>query len=173
MNRVHCAQCGVEHELGDLEPSYQLPDAIHTIAEGDRPNHAKIARNLCALWGSHDDEHRWFVRSLVPFEVHGRLETCSWGIWVEVTRPAFDEIVRLWDEPNQLVHGPWRGTIANDAATYASTTGLRGTLRFVDVTSIPHFAPDPELEHPFVQEWRTGVSIKRMTDWQLAFSHSA
>ena len=132
-----------------------------------------IARNLCALWGSHDDEHRWFVRSLVPFEVHGRLETCSWGIWVEVTRPAFDEIVRLWDEPNQLVHGPWRGTIANDAATYASTTGLRGTLRFVDVTSIPHFAPDPELEHPFVQEWRTGVSIKRMTDWQLAFSHSA
>ena len=173
MSRLHCARYGVEHQLGDLEPSYQLPDAIHAIAGGERLNRAKIGRNLCALRGSQGDEHRWFVRSLVPFEVHGRSETCSWGIWVEVTQASFDEIVRLWDDPNQLMHDPWRGALANEAATYESTMGLSGTLRFVDVTSIPDFAPDPELEHQFVKEWRTGVSNERMTDWQLAFSHNA
>jgi len=89
-------------------------------------------------------------------------------IVVRQADPSRWDLVRL----AALVHGPWRGTIANDAATYASTIGMSGTLQFVDVTTTPHFAPDPELEHPFVQEWRTGVSIKRMMDWQLAFSHS-
>jgi hypothetical protein len=61
--------------------------------------------------------------------------------------------------------------LANDAATYAGTIGLRGSIRFTDVNQIPHFYPDPDQKHTFVDEWISGVPSDRMIEWQLSFFH--
>ena len=170
--RVPCARCGVEHDLGDLEPSYRRPDPVHAIAMPDRPARVRESKDFCALWGRADEAHRWFVRVLVPFRVHGGAGRCSWGLWVEVSKATFDEISELWDDARQAEHGPWPATLANDAATYPPTMGLRGSVRFADPNEIPHFDPDSSQDHPFVTEWVAGVPRARVVEWQLCFAHA-
>jgi hypothetical protein len=183
MKRVACWRCGIEHEVQDLEPSYRLPDAIHALAEPVRSDRARLSQNFCVLFpergadarprrrGGSRDGDRWFVRVLVPFAVHERTDSCSWGLWAEVAQVTFEEVHKLWNDPNQLEHDPWPATLANDAATFPSTLGLRGSLRFVRLDQIPHFAPSTDQTHRFVEEWKAGVSQERVTEWQMLFVH--
>lgn len=172
MTRVSCAQCGTEHDVQEIEPSCRLPDVVFALPESARAARAQMTRNFCALWGTSAEEHRWFVRVLVPFAVLGRDEPCCWGLWVEVAQEVFDEVRSLWDDPNQLERGPWPAILANDAATYASTSGLRGRMRFADLRQIPHFVPDTDQTHRFVEEWIAGVSQERVAEWQLHLAHA-
>ena len=129
------------------------------------------SKSLCSLGGERESPTRYFVRSLVPFQVAGRPRPCSWGIWTEVKEAAFREINELWDDPAQLQRGPWKATLANDAATYPATIVLRGFIEFVDIDAIPRFTPDAQQQHPFVREWISGVSEQRALEWHGAFAH--
>jgi hypothetical protein len=84
---------------------------------------------------------------------------------------VFREINELWNDPAQLQRGPWGATLADDAATYPSTIGLRGFIELVDIDAIPRFTPDAQQQHPLVQEWIAGVSEQRALEWQGAFAH--
>ena len=172
MNRIPCSKCGVEHHLQDLEPTYRLPDEIHALDESVRDARALVTHDFCALMGTDGNSHRWFVRALVPFSVVGRAGACCWGLWVAVPQSSFDEIRELWDDPKRLQHDPWPAEMANDAATYPTTVGLRGVVRFVDKKQIPHFAPDTGQGHQFVEEWKRGVPLERLAQWKAAFAHT-
>lgn len=165
MKRAPCRDCGEEHDLQDLEPSYGVPDEVFALSEQERAERVEMGRNFCELRGEGAEHSRWFLRALVPFAVEGRTDALRWGIWVELAAPAFSEIQELWDDAAQLERGPWPATLANAAATYPSTLGLVGSLRFTDLKRVPEFSPDPEQAHPFVEEWKSGVSEQRVLEW--------
>src|SRR5882672_227431 len=101
MKRVACPDCDEEHDLEDLEPSYGLPDAVFALSSDERDARAEYGRNWCELKGAGAEPARWFMRTLVPFAVGGREQPCSWGLWVELSQSAFEEIRELWDDAGQ------------------------------------------------------------------------
>lgn len=163
--RIPCRDCGEEHDLDDLEPSYGLPDEVFALSVAERAERVEHDRNFCELRGEGVEHSRWFLRVLVPFAVEGRVDALRWGIWVELPALAFSEIQELWDDPDQLGRGPWAATLANAAATYPSTLGLRGSVRFTDLKRVPEFSPSLDQAHPFVAEWKSGVSEQRAVEW--------
>jgi hypothetical protein len=165
MKRVPCRDCGEEHDLEDLEPSYGLPDEVFALSEAERAQRVEHGRNFCELRGEGSEHSRWFLRTLVAFSVEDRDDAVRWGIWVELTAAAFNEIQELWEDSTQLSRGPWSATLANAAATYPSTLGLTGLVRFTDLKRVPEFSPSPEQEHLFVEEWKSGVSEQRVLEW--------
>jgi hypothetical protein len=171
VTRIACRDCGEDHDLEDLEPSHGLPDDVFALSETERDERAPHGRNFCELKGEAGAASRWFVRTLVPFNVEGRDRPCCWGLWVELEATAFAEIREVWDSPDQLQAGPWPAALANDAATYPSTLGLPGSVRFSDLESIPRFSLQAGLGHPFAVDFRAGVSEDRAEEWQLHYLH--
>lgn len=144
---------------------------IRALPNAVRSERAKLSKNFAGLHGATADEDRFFMRVLLPFRVEGRELPCSWGLWVELTADNFHAVGRLWDAPDQADHGPWPATIANDAGTYPSTLGLRGSIHFADPNSIPHLRLDPAQDHPFVDDWKRGVTEADVMKWLGPFVH--
>lgn len=168
--RVPCDTCGVEHELGDLEPSYAHPDAWNATPR-DQPQHpADERRDFCVIPDA-DGNAAYFIRVLLPMAVHGDDEPCCWGLWTEVSRATYDEVTGLWDDASQTKAGPWPAVLANHVNGYPPTLGLAGTLRFADPRQIPHFAFAPEVVHPLAVESRDGVAAPRVVEWLLQVLH--
>ncbi|NUO48467.1 MAG: DUF2199 domain-containing protein [Polyangiaceae bacterium] len=164
---IRCGGCGEEHDISNIEPSYLAPDVIRALPDGVWQKRAKLTKNFAAL----PADDRFFLRVLVPFRVEGRKLPCSWGLWVEVAPADFQAVGQLWDAPDQADHGPWPATLANDAATYPSTLGLRGSVHFADPNQIPHLRLDPEQDHPFIADWKRGVSEAQVMKWLEPFLH--
>lgn len=172
MRQFTCKDCGEDHDLSDWEPSFRLPDEVFALplSEEELAERAPHGRNWCELKGADGAASRWFVRTLLPFPVVGREEPCSWGVWVEVDAASSHEIRARWDDPAQNQAGPWRATVANDAETYPSTLGLRGSVRFTHFDRIPQLTLDAEQAHRFVAEHQHGITEARVLDWYHAFS---
>ena len=174
MKQFTCKDCGQEHDLSHWEPSFRLPDEVFALALSDEElaERAPHGRNWCELKRTGDAASRWFVRTLLPFPVEGRGEPCSWGLWVEVDAASYQEIRALWDNPAQNQAGPWRATVANDADTYPSTLGLRGSVRFTHFERIPQLSLNAGQAHPFVTEHQNGITEQRVLDWYHALSRA-
>jgi hypothetical protein len=170
--KVPCDICGELHELSDLEPSLARPDAFLRVPEHERDKRTKANKDFCMVC-SEDGKHlRWFVRTLLPVPVEGIAKPCCWGIWCEVSARDYAEIGLLWDDPNQCSHAPLAATLANDIDGYPPTSGLRGTVRFVDVKQIPHFTFLPNVQHVFADEARAGVPRSRVLEWLAPILHA-
>jgi hypothetical protein len=170
--KVPCAKCGEPHDIAELEPSFERPDAFLAVPEEERAARTRASNDFCEIQDSENGQRRWFVRVLVRVPVRGAETACCWGTWAEVSAADFARIVLLWNDPEQVRHPPFRGTLANDLDGYPPSAGLRGTLSFRDVKSIPFFEFDPEEKHPFAVETRTGVAPERVLDWILPLLHS-
>jgi hypothetical protein len=169
---VPCAQCGKPHDIADLEPSLTYPDAYLAIPAAERAESARADKNLCVIRPRDGAGPRYFVRVLVPVQVHGLSRPCRWGIWSEVSGEVFATVLRLWDDPDQCSHPPLQARLANDLEGYPPTSGLSGIFRFLDVKAIPFFAFDPAVEHPFVDDVRSGVAPGRVLEWLAPYVHA-
>lgn len=102
---LHRAQCG---DAGvPLEKSFQAPDVIFSLGS-DEQSRADVRRNFAVL-----DSKRFFVRCLLPVPVEGYEAWCI-GLWVEVSKVDYDELVAAWDDPVQYPTLQFAGRVAND-----------------------------------------------------------
>jgi hypothetical protein len=171
--KIPCAHCGELHDIANLEPSFARPDAFLAVPVEERPARTRANENFCEVRDSAEGRQRWFVRVLVPVPVRGVEKPCCWGIWSEVSAADFARISLLWDDPDQCRHPPFAAVLANDLDGYPPTGGLRGTISFRDVKSIPFFEFDPEVRHPFAEETREGVTQDRVLEWLAPVLHQA
>jgi hypothetical protein len=65
-------------------------------------------RNFAVL-----DGERFFVRCLLPVPVEGYGAWCI-GLWVEVSKVDYDQLVATWDDPVQYPTLQFAGRVAND-----------------------------------------------------------
>jgi hypothetical protein len=163
--RVHCKRCGVEHDIFEMEPSYRRPDPLLDVPEDERDFRVMDGKDLSALRSLDDSERRYFLRVLLPFRVHGESEPCSWGVWVEISEGSYDLVNRLWDDTDQHLSPPFRGTLINALKGYDDTVGLPGSVQLMGPHRIPAYRLDDNLAHPLAKEFRDGVGPERVLEW--------
>src|SRR5690349_9009031 len=106
-----CAVCGKVHPLEQIELSYQRPDEIWSLPKGERGKRTKESDDLCALWDKSGDDHRYFVRSVLPLRIEGSERPYRIGIWVELAEKDFHRVVELWSDPEQHREPAFHGTL--------------------------------------------------------------
>jgi hypothetical protein len=165
MDRVVCPDCGVKHDLSDLEPSYRWPDAYLAVPPEERDFRTIGGSDDCRVRDAEDLERRYFLRALLPIPIRGEAEPCCWGLWIEVDEPTFERVSELWDDPGQAAEPSLNGSLANELKGYNNTLGLPGCLQLTGPTTAPRFTIDPDVAHPLPQEQRLGVYPERVVEW--------
>ena len=171
MNRVHCPSCGAEHDLSEIEPFFDRPDAYFDIPAELRAERSWNADELCVLWESGSTPRRHFVRALLPFQIRGESARYSWGAWVEVTEQGFAFIHDRWFDPAQPASFPIPGRLANAFPGMETTTGLAGQLRLTRPRTVPDFYFDVMTDHSLAAEQREGVPLERVIEWAALVEH--
>jgi hypothetical protein len=182
VTRFHCARCGAEHDLAELEPSYAHPDPYLEIPAEERDRRSRCGNDHCTIWDPlapwsvfgrflarmTRPSARYFYRALLPIRVAGEAKPKCWGLWVEVSVAAARRVDSLWEDPDQGSEPPFRGTLANRLACYPDTSGLSGWLQLTGPTSIPSFTLDAGLRHPLAIDQREGVPFETAMEWLAA-----
>ncbi|HEU4632001.1 MAG TPA: DUF2199 domain-containing protein [Gemmatimonadaceae bacterium] len=171
MDRMRCSHCGEEHDLSELEPSYDRPDAYFEVPAEERDARTHFGSDDGRIHDADRRGRRHFVRALLPIPVRGEPTACSWGVWVEVSGPAWERTRRLWHDPVQRDEPPFAGQLANALVGYDGTLGLPGRLQLTGPTTAPRFVLDETVTHPLARDQREGVFPERVLEWLSAVWH--
>lgn len=74
MDRVVCPQCGTEHDLSELEPSYRWPDAYLAVPTEERAFRAIGGTDDCRVRDAEDMRRQYFLRVLLPVPARGKAQ---------------------------------------------------------------------------------------------------
>ena len=177
MGRILCASCGKEHDLSELEPSFDRPDAYFEVPADDRAARTLNTVGLCAIRGVGTEPNRYFVRVVLPVPVRGEARRFSWGIWTEVSEADFARVGDHWNDPDRASLPPFAGSLANEVPFMPDDAGpvlgLRGVGRFLGPRDYPEFVLDPASEHPFAVEQREGIYPERLLEYLSPVIHGA
>lgn len=102
---LHRAHCG--DAASPLEHSFHSPEVIFELGE-EKAGRVELGRSFAEL-----DGERFFVRCLLPVPVEGYGHWCL-GVWVELAKPAYDEVRAAWDDAPAYERLQVSGVIAND-----------------------------------------------------------
>jgi hypothetical protein len=167
--RVACASCNRDHDLSDVEPSFDRPDAYFEVPESERASRTVNTAGLCAILGRGADANRYFVRVVLPVRVRGEARRFCWGTWAEVAEAEFIYMGDHWEHPDQAKHPPFAGRLANEIPFMPSgvppVRGLEGTVRPVGPGEYPELILNPDLDHPFALEQRDGIHVERLLEY--------
>jgi hypothetical protein len=156
-----CEQCGHTHDISSMEPAFNSPHAWWEISEDERAR-SKLSNDLCMIFA---DGTRGFIRAVLPIPVSGRALPVSWGIWVEVDQATWETVLELWKDPRQHEHAPFDVTLANNIPGSPPTAGLPVQLHLTSPTTRPRVEIASDVEHPFAQQQREGVSESQIMAW--------
>jgi len=161
-----CSQCGVAHAV--LDPAFRRPEAYVQL-ERRAQQHAKANDDLCsiALPGT---PPRFFVRGTLAVRVANWPDGVHWGLWAEISEPAFQHVLDTWSDPSASDEPPFVGTLANMIPSYPDTLGLPLVVRLTGPTTRPAFVFGEAAQHAFVDECRGGVTLHRVHEWNRLWS---
>ena len=172
MSTIRCAQCGEEHDLSGVEPSYRYPDAFLALEAAERTARARETKDYCIIYPADQGAvPRCFVRGVLPVRVHGQSETIAWGLWVELRPAEFDRVWNLWEDADQRSEPPLPCRIANRIRRYPETVGLAASLQLQSPSTRPTLRLVPGLDHPFAREAVAGVDLPRSFEWRAWHLH--
>ena len=156
---VRCADCGEYHPIADIELSFVRAQPIAELSETERSSgRCQESDDLGALWGASDDEHRYFVRGVMPFALRGQGRDYSLGVWVEIARSSFDRILELWDLENQSAEPSFAGRLANVIPFHENTLGLPVTVQLTGPRTRPQFFLCPSTHRLYLEQLH-GISV--------------
>lgn len=172
MTTIRCSECGEEHDLSGIEPSYWRPDAFLALSESEVESQVKQTKDYCIIYSKQaGGAPRCFVRGVLPVAIRAQSEDIRWGLWVEMHPAQFDRVWRLWDDSDQNQEPPLVCWIANRIKRYPDTLGLPGSLQLESPATRPTIRLAPGLEHPFAREAATGVDLPRSLEWRAWYLH--
>ena len=162
MDRVHCAACNAEHDLSELEPCFERPDACLALADEERAWRVRDAGDACTLRGD-DGSARHFLRARVAIPIRGEREPFHWNAWVEIDGDSWR---RLVDDTREGADDAFAcaATLANDFPGYPATLGLPGIVRVTERCLRPCFVLADDVRHPLATEQRDGIRAERLLE---------
>ena len=173
MDRVRCDTCGEEHDLSELEPCFDRPDAYFEVPGEERAARTWSADALCVIRGADGAPDRHFLRVALPIPVRGEAAPMCWGVWVEVAAADFASTHERWEDPGQASAAPFPGRLANALLGTPPSVGLPGTVRPTGPETVPVFELAPGLAHPLAAEQRDGVYPERVLEWLAPVLHGS
>ena len=163
MDRVHCAACNAEHDLSELEPNFERPDAFFAVPPHERATRVCEAGDACIIRDG-DGGASHYLHVLVPIPVRGERTPFHWVAWVEVDAGAWRRLV----DGDALDVGAdsfaCAATLANEFPGYPPTLGMRGTVQVTERRLRPAFTIDNEVAHPLAREQREGIHAERLLE---------
>lgn len=162
MDRVHCAACNAEHDLSELEPNFERPDAFFALPPDERPTRVREAGDACIIRDDTGGAHH-YLHVRVPIPVRGERVPFHWIAWVEVDAPSWR---RLVDGDGDGRDGAFAcdASLANAFPGYPSTLGMRGTVQVTERRLRPAFTIDGGISHPLAHEQRDGIHAERLLE---------
>jgi len=129
---MKCSCCGKDIGEFTFDNSYQMPDEVFSLNEGERESRAQIDSDLCRL----DD--RYFLRGVVYLPVNDSDKEFGWGIWAEVSEDRFFEYVRNYESDNSN-KAQFSGKVANSLPYYPETLNISLQVKLGNETQRPLF----------------------------------
>ncbi len=157
--QVKCSTCGRIHLRDELELSFERPDAVAALPEGQRKSEVRESDDVCAI-----RSEQFFIRAVLPLPVHESKDPYRIGIWVEVERATFDRVLKLWDDSAQHEEPPFGATLANDIPSLQSTRGLPVRVQLTTSKTRPVVLV-PECDHGLHQEQCVGITAHRASEY--------
>jgi hypothetical protein len=161
---MHCAICGTDHDIDQMELSFRRPDEVAILPADER--NARVAENddLAVI-----EDSRFFVRAVLPIPVLGRERPYNIGIWVELPKASFARIYSLWDDPEQHLHPAFRVQLANSIPNLPATLQLPASLQLTGPQTRPTVKLEPG-NHQLCLEQTAGVTAHRAIEYSSLFS---
>ncbi len=117
LDRIACGSAAAP-----LEHNFGMPDDLFELGP-ELEGRAKVDRNLASL-----DGRRFFVRCMLPVPVE-HYGPWTVGLWIEISRPDFESVVKAWNDPVEWEHLKCSGTVANDGQGLDLPIPLGATVR--------------------------------------------
>jgi len=171
MDKVRCSKCGAEHDVGEIELSFDQPAAYYEISEDERAN--RVATNeVATVIDSETRQARFFLRGVIVIPVRGEThrDGFGWGVWAEVSEYDFERVIETWNNENRASEPPVRGRLANELRTFAGSLGLAVQLRL----QAPGTAPEIDIlakDHALGAKQRNGAQPEDVLEWVSPLLH--
>lgn len=151
-----CRTCGQWHDGLPLDYAYSAP---YYWSESLRENPDSFLNDdLCVIEG-----RDYFVRGLIEIPVIGSNDPFRWGVWVSLSKPNFDKMVELWNDPKVLQEPPYFGWLSSSVDGYPETLNLKTNVRSRDVRQRPYISLEPT-DHPLSTEQQHGITKQRLRE---------
>ena len=164
---MKCPQCDTQHEL--LEPAFRRPDDVFGLRRDERVSLVDEDDDMCRMRVSPDSEvpaaYRYFLRTVLPVRIREHDDFTQWGIWVETSEADIYRVRELWSDPRQGLEPPFQAKLANAVPGYPSTLNLPVFVQLADPITRAAAYFSAELDHPFAEECRAGVTVSRVVEW--------
>jgi hypothetical protein len=92
--------CGQWHAGLPFDWAFSAPIYWEQIPEVERSHRGFHNSDFCEI-----DRRDFFVRGILPIPIIDSEEIFIWGVWVSLSKPNFDRMVGLWNDP-QIVNEP-------------------------------------------------------------------
>ena len=171
MDRVHCSKCGSDHNLSEIELSFDQPDAYFEIPREERA--ARVATNDNATVIDDRTPHtRFFLRGVIIIPIRGEThrDGFGWGVWSEVTEQHFEGVIELWEGNRHEDPSPIPARLANELGSFPGSRGLTVQIRLHGTDKAPEVAvvaPD----HPLGKVQSSGALPEDVLEWVSPILH--
>ena len=150
-----CSCCGEKHS-GAPSFSYPAPYQYQCLSDNDKELLAKLSDDLCRI--EHDDRIDHFIRVVVEIPIEGCTEPFTWGVWVSVSQPNFDQYVENFS--SETYTGEYFGWFCNDLPHYESTLSLKSHAIVTSDGQRPKLELEPT-EHELSTDFQSGISWEK------------
>lgn len=164
MFRFKCTSCNEWHE-GMPTFGAQAPLHYYFVPEHERNKRCVLESDTCIV-----DQQHFFVRGCLDIPVHGHSEPFSYGVWVSLSKPSFDQFVALYDAPVRSHIGPFFGWLSAAVALYPETENLKTRVHLRDNLDRPFIELEPT-NHPLAVEQRNGITVVRVAEIFAHYEH--
>jgi hypothetical protein len=161
-----CSTCGEWHAGLPLDWAFNAPIYWDQIPEGERSQKGHISGDFCAI-----DGRDFFVRGVIAIPILGSEEVFMWGVWVTLSRPHFDRILKLWNDPRIVEEPRYFGWLSNNIPIYPNTLNLKTHIFSKNVKHRPFIDLEPT-DHPLAVEQRIGITYERVKEIAAQMTHS-
>jgi hypothetical protein len=173
MDKVRCPSCGEDHDLTDIELTFDRPSAYFDVPPAEREERI-IATEGLTLIDANTPHGRFFIRAVlvVPVRGGGTRDGFGWGTWAELTKAEFERVIAAGDEPTRVNEPPVPGRLANEFTLFPGSENLRIQLRLQSPESVPLIDVLDE-SHGLGRVQRVGIYPEDVLEWVFPVVHPA
>ena len=171
MDRVKCSKCGAEHDLSEIELSFDQPDAFFEVPSEERS--VRVATNDAAtVIDDRTPQTRYFLRGVIVIPIRGEThrDGFGWGVWSEVTEQQFEHVIEHWKGIRRDDPSPIPARLANELGSFPGSRGLAVHLRLHGTDKAPE-VDVTGAEHPLGNVQRAGALLEDVLEWVSPVLH--
>jgi hypothetical protein len=158
--------CGQWHSGLALDWGFKAPIYWDQTPEVERAKRGFLNSDFCEI-----DHRDFFVRGVIAIPILDRKEQFMWGVWVTLSKPPFDRMISLWNDPEIVNEPRYFGWLSNRIPIYPDTINLKTNIFSKNVKHRPYIELEPT-DHPLSIEQRNGITWNRVEEISALILHA-